>query len=144
MKIREILKHKGAAIHTVGPDEPVTAAVALLVQHNIGALVVVADAEIRGIISERDILRALAEGLDTFGATRVSDIMTHAVITGTADSEIDMVMNIMSERRIRHLPVLEDGTLCGMISIGDVVNALRRTTQAENEYLHAYISGTPL
>jgi CBS domain-containing protein len=144
MKIREILQKKGDTVVTIAPDEPITEAVELLVRHNIGALVVMADTAIAGIISERDLLRAMAEGPETFAAARVSDTMTVHVITGTPDADINSVMTVMSEQRIRHLPVLDNGQLCGMVSIGDVVNAMRHSTEHENRQLHAYITGTPL
>jgi CBS domain-containing protein len=142
MTVRDILQAKGSSVVTIGPEAAVTEAVALLVRHNIGAVVVVEGDAIRGILSERDILRAVNEGADGFNGLCVSDIMTATVVTGTVVAELHGVMQVMSERRIRHLPLVEDGRLAGMISIGDVVNALRRVTEAENRQLHAYISGT--
>jgi CBS domain-containing protein len=144
MKIRDILQSKGSNVVTIAHDADVTAAVELLVHHNIGALVVIADGEANGIITERDILRALNEGAADFVELAVSDIMTTDVITGTPDAEVGEVMHVMSERRIRHLPVMQDGELQGMISIGDVVNAIRRDAETQNKQLQAYITGTPL
>jgi CBS domain-containing protein len=141
MTVREILQAKGSSVITIGPEAAVTEAVALLVRHNIGAVVVMENDGIRGILSERDILRAINEGADGFNRLRVSDIMTSNVITGRVDANLPAVMQVMSERRIRHLPVLEDGRLAGMVSIGDVITAMRRVTEAENRHLHAYISG---
>lgn len=141
MQIRDILRSKGSRVVSIAPDAPVTRAVELLVQHNIGALVVLAENRIVGIISERDVLRAVNEGAAAFEGLRVAEIMTRNVITGTPDADVSSVMHVMSERRIRHLPVSEQGTLHGMISIGDVVNAIRREAEAENRHLHAYISG---
>jgi CBS domain-containing protein len=144
MKIRDILHTKGSSVITVTQDAGITAAVELLVQHDIGALVVIEGAEIAGIITERDMLRAINEGAAEFGELHVRDIMTRDVITGTPEAAVDDVMHVMTEQRIRHLPVVEGGALLGLISIGDVVNAMRREAQAENQQLHAYITGMPL
>jgi CBS domain-containing protein len=144
MKIREILRVKGAGVVTIAPDTPIPEAMRELVRHNIGALVVVEGDGIAGIITERDLLRAGAEDLSRLAAARVADLMTTAVVTASADAELRSIMDTMTERRIRHLPIVEDDKLCGMISIGDVINAARQSSEAENEYLHAYIAGTPL
>jgi CBS domain-containing protein len=143
MRIRDILKSKGDHVVTISPDEPVARAIQLLVQHGIGSVVVIQDDEIRGILTERDLLRAAAEDLSSLGTARVAELMTSPVVTAETDAGIHDVMHIMSDLRIRHLPVVAEGRLCGVISIGDVVNALRRRTEDENQHLHAYISGTP-
>jgi CBS domain-containing protein len=140
MKIRDILGGKALTVITVDPDMPIQEAVRLLVRHNIGS-VVVHDGELRGILTERDLLRSVADDLPRLASGCVRDLMTSKVITAAPDAEILEVMNIMTENRIRHLPILDNGTLCGMISIGDVVHALRRSVEAENEFLHAYIHG---
>jgi CBS domain-containing protein len=144
MTIRDILRTKGQDVVTIAPDEPVPDAMRLLCRHNIGALVVVAGPAIAGIVTERDMLRAGAEDLGRLGRAQVRDIMTTVVITAEPEQDIRTVMDTMTQSRIRHLPVVSDGTLCGMISIGDVINALRRSTETENQQLHAYIAGTPL
>lgn len=144
MKIQDILKAKGDNVVTVGPEATVVTAVRLLVQHGIGSVVVVQDDEIRGILTERDLLRAAARDVSQLGTARVSELMTSRVVTASAEAEIRDVMHVMSDLRIRHLPVVRGGRLCGVISIGDVVNALRRRTEDENQQLHAYIAGTPL
>lgn len=144
MTIRDILRGKGAAVVTVAPDATVLDAMRTLVQHDIGAVVVTEDGAIRGILSERDVLRAGAVDVGRLSAARVRDLMTADVVAGIPSADIREVMDTMTERRIRHLPVVEDGRLCGLVSIGDVVNALRRSTEEEVHYLQAYISGTPL
>jgi CBS domain-containing protein len=143
MRIRDILRTKGPTVITIAPDQPIQEGMQVLVQHNIGALVV-SDGRIRGIMTERDLLRAGASGLEQLARARVRDVMTSDVITASPDAEIQEVMDIMTEHRIRHLPVVEGGDLCGMISIGDVVNALRSNVETENRLLHAYIEGRPL
>jgi CBS domain-containing protein len=140
MKLRDIMRSKGEDVVTIRPDAPVHEAMRLLVKHNIGALVV-QDGEIKGIFTERDLLRAGAEDLDRLARDRVRDLMTADVITIHPDADLQEVMRTMTERRIRHLPVVEDGALRGIVSIGDVVNALRRDKEEENQQLHAYISG---
>lgn len=143
MKVRDLLRVKGPVVVTVAPDVPVQEAMRVLVQNRIGGLVVY-DGKIRGILTERDLLRWGGEDIQRLANSRVRDLMTVEVITAAPDAEIEEVMDIMVEQRIRHLPVMENGTLAGIISIGDVVNALRQKVEVENRYLHAYIEGTPL
>jgi CBS domain-containing protein len=143
MKIRDLLNTKGPAVITIAPDVPVQEAMRTLVKNRIGALVV-HDGKLRGIISERDLLRWGSEDIHRLVTARVRDLMTVEVITASPDARIAEVMDTMVERRIRHLPIMENGVLCGIISIGDVVNALRQSVEVENRYLHAYIEGTPL
>ncbi|HEY0305288.1 MAG TPA: CBS domain-containing protein [Longimicrobiales bacterium] len=143
MKISDILRSKGSACVTVHPDIPVTEALRTLVEHDIGAVVVVDDT-IKGIFTERDVLRAAASDIQRLAHARVRDLMTVDVVTATPDHDIQHVMNVMTEHRIRHLPVVAGGEVRGMISIRDVVNALRQTAENENQQLHAYITGTPL
>ena len=143
MRIRDVLRTKGPDVITVAPDTPVQEATRVLVRHNIGALVV-SDGKLRGIVTERDLLHRASEDIQHLANCLVREIMTSEVITASPDAEIREVMDIMTEHRIRHLPVMENDTLAGIISIGDVVNALRQSVEAENRYLHAYIQGTPL
>ena len=143
MRIRDILRDKGPTVITIAPELPLQDALHVLAENNIGALVVF-DGSVRGIISERDLLRRAARDLQGLARAQVRDAMTSEVITAAPDAEIRDVMDIMTEHRIRHLPVLEGGHLVGIISIGDVVNALRSTVESENRFLHAYIHGQPL
>ena len=143
MKIRDLLRAKGPAVITIAPEIPIQEAMRVLVKNRIGALVVY-DGKLRGIITERDLLRWGAEDIQRLGTSRVRDLMTVEVITAAPEAEIEEVMDIMVESRIRHLPIMENGVLSGIISIGDVVNALRQSVDVENRYLHAYIEGTPL
>jgi uncharacterized protein len=143
MRIRDILRTKGHDVITIAPDQPVLAAVRVLSEHRIGALVVRADGQIVGIISERDVLNLAAGDPARLEHTPVSGIMTSNVIVGVAEDDLDYVMNIMTQNRIRHLPVLEGERLVGLVSIGDVVNAVRRTVEAENRHLKDYIQGVP-
>lgn len=141
MKIRDILRTKGSEVISVGPDEPVLAAVQVLSEHRIGAILVRSGKEIHGIVSERDVLNLVARDPAAVGATAVSEIMTADLIVGVADDDLDYVMSIMTDNRIRHLPIVSDGDLDGIVSIGDVVNAVRRSMEAENRHLKDYIHG---
>jgi CBS domain-containing protein len=143
MRIRDILRTKGTEVITIAPDQPVLAAVQILAEHRIGALVVRQGDDIAGIISERDVLNLVARDPSAVGETPVRDVMTSNVIVGVPDDELDYVMGIMTKNRIRHLPIVDDHTLAGMISIGDVVNAVRSNVESENRHLKDYIQGAP-
>jgi CBS domain-containing protein len=144
MTVREILRSKLSEVITIAPGATVREAMRVLVEHNIGAVVVVVGDSIGGILTERDLLRAGAEDPRWLLQGKVEDLMTREVITASESMELAEVMDIMAERRIRHLPITRGEEMCGIVSIGDVVNALRQSTEAENRYLHAYIAGTPL
>ena len=142
MKIRDILGKKGRFVVTIPPDRTVLEAIRLLVEKNIGSVVVTNDDSIVGILTERDILRLTTDRHRELDRLLVSETMTSEVITATPDDEISHVMEVMTENRIRHLPVLEEHELAGILSIGDVVNALRESVQSENQHLKKYIQGT--
>ena len=142
MKVKDILHRKGAEVVTVRPHNTVHEAVKTLCDHGIGAAVVTRDdGEVCGIISERDILRESAERCEVLRETSVSDIMTEDLIIGVPTDRLDYVMGIMTKNRIRHLPILDEGQLVGIISIGDVVNAHLNETEFENRLLKDYIHG---
>ena len=141
MRISDILRKKGSDVVSIEPDQPVLAAVRVLSQHRIGALVVRRKDEISGILSERDVLNLAADDPARLNETRVEDAMTKDLIVGVPDDDLDYVMNIMTKNRIRHLPIVVDGRLEGIVSIGDVVNAVRREVESENRHLKDYIHG---
>lgn len=141
MRIREIISSKGAFVVTVDPDRMVLDAMKVLVEHGIGAVVVVEGEEIAGIMSERDVLRLGAASPASLETTRVGDVMTRDLIVAVPDDDLDYAMQVMTKNRIRHLPVVESGKLFGMLSIGDVVNAARRSVESENRHLRDYIQG---
>lgn len=141
MLIRDILRDKGHEVVTVAPDRTVLHAMRLLVDRNIGSLPVLDDSDIRGIITERDVLQLTARRPTDFRDLSVSEVMTRDVITVTDTETIEQVMDVMTRNRIRHLPIVDDDGLVGLVSIGDVVNALRRSVQSENEHLKQYIQG---
>lgn len=141
MKIREILRHKGHEVVTTSGAENVIAAVRLLVEHNIGGVVVVDEDGVAGILTERDILRLTARAPGELETLSVESVMTTDVITVTPDDELHHVMGLMTEHRIRHVPVIEGGKLGGIVTIGDVVNACRQLAEAENVQMREYIQG---
>ncbi len=125
MPVHEILEKKGERLVTIAPDRPISEAVALLEQENIGALLVTSsDGKLTGILSERDIIRGLAQGGAKVLDQSVSDLMTSGVVTCEPDTENESLMEKMRAQRIRHLPVLRDGSLLGIISISDVIEAV--------------------
>lgn len=139
MKVQNILATKGSKVHTIHPDLPIREATVLMVQHNIGALVVVdADGGLVGILSERDIVRAVARNQDV--GEPVSRLMTRNVIAGSLQDDLSAVMRTMTEKRFRHLPVMEQGQLLGLVSIGDLVKAQLAQYQGEIETLVTQIT----
>ncbi|HUF11871.1 MAG TPA: CBS domain-containing protein [Longimicrobiales bacterium] len=143
MRIREIIQGKGGSVVTVHPDRTVLEAMQVLVEHGIGAVVVTRGDEIAGIMSERDVLRLGAASPAALETTRVADAMTRDLIVGVPDDDLQYAMEIMTKNRIRHLPIVENDRLAGMLSIGDVVNALRSHVESENRHLRGYIQGIP-
>lgn len=141
MRIRDVLSSKGTNVIAVGPDEPVLAAVRVLSEHRIGAVVVRKGESIRGILSERDVLNLAAADPARLEKLTVAEVMTADVIVGSPDDELNHVMNVMTENRIRHLPIVTGGALVGIVSIGDLVNAVRRRVESENQHLMDYIHG---
>ncbi|MFZ1058004.1 MAG: CBS domain-containing protein, partial [Candidatus Rokuibacteriota bacterium] len=139
MNIASLLAKKSGAPITIRPEQTVRDALVLLAKHNIGALVVVNAAGMPvGIVSERDIVREAARNEQVFGRA-MSEIMTRDVITGVPEDDLASVANLMTEKRIRHLPVVTGGKLIGIISIGDVVKAQRDKYQGEAETLETQI-----
>ncbi len=143
MLLRDILRQKGGDVHRVAPHATLAEAVDRLVEHNIGSLLVCDGDTIAGIITERDILRACRTCAGQLDAQQVRDHMTglDQLITGKPDDRVSEVMGLLTEKRIRHLPVLEGGKLVGLISIGDVVKAQHDLLSVENHYLKSYIQG---
>jgi len=141
MLIRDILRAKGHRVVSIEPDETVLEAMRVLVRHGIGAVMVKAGDEVVGILTERDVLRLGARDPGLLATSLVSAVMTRDLVVGGVDHELDDVMNTMTEKRIRHLPIMVGPELLGIISIGDVVNACRTHAEAENHHLRNYIVG---
>lgn len=136
-----LLQTKGHDVHSIESGASVLDAIRLMVDRNVGSLLVLHGKEIAGIITERDYLREIVLKGRTSRDTRVDAIMTRQVIFVTPGDTIDACMAIMTEKRVRHLPVLREGTLTGLISIGDVVRQLSQDQKAEIRYLTDYITG---
>ena len=142
MTARDILRIKGNWVISITPEASLHEAIGSLVEHSVGALLVVDQhRSIVGIITERDILREKASNLDKVDDAKVSDLMTSKVIIGLVDDSLEYIMKLMTEKRIRHLPILEDGRLAGILSIGDVVKARAQQAEVDIRYLTDYITG---
>lgn len=141
MHVKLILRDKGATVQTVRPDATITAAVDLLKTKRIGVLVVSGDGKsVDGIISERDIVNGLADHGATLLDQQVNALMTRDVKTCSPEDTVNSVMELMTDRRIRHVPVVQDGGLAGIISIGDAVKNRLHELEHEAEHLREYIS----
>jgi CBS domain-containing protein len=141
MRISTLLAGKGESVATIAGDETVGAAVEELRVHRIGALVVSSDGEhIDGIVSERDIVRGLSDRHGALLDVPVQSIMTSTVFTASPDDDIETLMAVMTERRIRHVPVVRDGVLAGIISIGDVVKSRIDELEKDRKELVEYIN----
>jgi CBS domain-containing protein len=138
-----LLQRKGRTCRTITPDQTLAEAARVLTQHRIGALVVSRDgATVEGVISERDIVRALAEQGDRALWLRISDAMASPATTCTLSTRTNEIMETMTERRIRHLPVVDGGRLVGIISIGDVVKWRIDELAEDSERLQEYVAGS--
>jgi CBS domain-containing protein len=139
--VRQLLDGKPSAIHTVDAEDPVRTAIQLMADHFVGALPVLADAKLIGIVSERDYARKVVLMGRNSTETRVSVIMSAPVIHVGPQNNVNDCMKLMTEKRIRHLPVVENGKLIGVISIGDCVKAVIDEQRHEIEDLKRYIAG---
>ena len=145
MTIKVLLKAKGSHVVTIAPDATLTEFVDALTEHRIGAMVVSADGTtIEGIVSERDLVRALRSLGPLRGSTldqaRVREIMTAEVLTCDPEASVDSVMAMITERRIRHVPVVTEGKLVGIVSIGDIVKARISHLEMERSALVDYVT----
>ena len=141
MLVSQILRDKGDLVFTAQPGETVSAAAALLHSRRVGAMVIVDQEDaVVGILSERDIVRAIAERGAAALTEPISGCMTRNVVFATPAETVDDLLGRMTDRRMRHLPVVKDGRLMGIVSIGDLVKTKIAETEAEAENLKAYIS----
>jgi CBS domain-containing protein len=141
MRIADVLRNKGAGVVTMPPDATVAELLAGLAENNVGAMVVVGSAGvIAGIVSERDVVRNLHEHGPGVLAMSVAEIMTTTVATCGMDSHVNELTELMTTNRVRHIPVLVDGRLAGIVSIGDVVKTRMDELKTEQEQLQAYIT----
>lgn len=142
MKVKDILKYKGPEVFTIGEDKTLRDVVRILTANHIGVLLVLSsEGKITGIISERDIVQTLDSNPHNWYEMKVKDVMTYQVLVVEPEDELDYVEQIMTQNRCRHVPIIQNKILVGLISIGDVVKALSNETIVENKYLKDYISG---
>lgn len=140
MRLAQILAAKGSSVVTTDPRTTVLDAIRTLVDHDIGAVVVVEEGRMVGLLSERDVLRFTAAGQTHPGETTVGRLMTRDLVTAAPDDSIRHAMAEMTRHRVRHLPILDGPDLVGIVSIGDVVHALRTESEEENQHLKEYIA----
>lgn len=142
MKVSQILKTKGPEVFTIGAEKTLFNATEILVKNNIGVLLVLDEkGKINGILSERDIIRVAYNKPEAWKEVLVQDTMTKDVLIVEAEDELEYVERIFSNNKIRHLPVVNDHILVGMISIGDIVKSQLSRSRADNKHLMDYISG---
>ncbi len=138
--INDILKHKGCDVHKIDPDANVYEAITAMMELGVGALLIARDDDIRGIVTERDYLGKIAlRGLSS-RETKVSEIMSDQLLFVEPWHDVSEAMAVMTEARIRHLPVMTEGRLAGLVSIGDCVKQISRERKAQLHYLRDYIN----
>ncbi len=142
MLVSQILRSKGDTVFTVSPDETIAAIAALLHSRKVGALIVLAAERVVGIVSERDVVRALAEGGAAALERAISTVMTKDVLFAAPGETVDSLLTRMTDRRIRHLPVCQKDRLVGIVSIGDLVKSKISEVEAEADGLKAYIAAS--
>lgn len=140
MRIADVLRNKGAGVVTIDPDAPVQEFLAGLTEHNIGAMAVVGPDGLQGIVSERDVVRELHRNGASVLARPVTAIMTTMVATCTKADSVDDLSVLMTDNRVRHVPVLDNGKLVGIVSIGDIVKSRIEQLQDAHQQLQSYIT----
>ena len=139
--VKHLLDTKGREVFTIDEDASVVDAIRMMAERSVGSLLVMQGQELKGIVTERDYARkVILKGRES-ETTRVGDIMSTELATATPDQTVKHCMELMTERRLRHLPVIVDGAVVGLISIGDLVQAIISDQQKEIEQLENYISG---
>ena len=139
--ISSLLHHKTSVVWSVAPDTTVFDAIKLMAEKNVGALPVLASGKLVGIFTERDYTRKVALQGKSSKDTRVREISTNKIVTVTADDSVEECMRLMTENRVRHLPVVEGTNVVGIVSIGDLVNWIISTQNATIEQMEQYIAG---
>jgi CBS domain-containing protein len=140
--ISSVLFHKASALWSIAPEATVYEAIKLMAEKNIGALLVMSGGKLAGVITERDYTRKVALQGKTSRETRVWEIIPREVITVMPDDSVEDCMRLMTENRVRHLPVVEGTNVIGIISIGDLVNWIISTQNAQLEQMEQYITGS--
>jgi len=144
MKVRDVLKNKGPLTITIHPEKTLRSAMGLMIDNQVGALPVMCDdGGLVGIITERDLFRYCYHNKGLDASAVVADTMTQELIVGVTDDSLDYIARVMTKNRIRHVPIVEDERLVGIISIGDVIKARLEDVSVTNRYLLEYINGGP-
>jgi len=142
VKVSDILKNKRNII-SIAPDVKVGEAMKMLIENKISCLPIVEeDVKLIGIISDKDIFMAAYRDHEGFAKANVSDLMTTELIVGVLDDNLDYISGVMTNNRIRHIPIMDNGKLAGLISVGDIVKASIISMEIENRYLKQYIDGS--
>ncbi|MFQ5430604.1 MAG: CBS domain-containing protein [Phycisphaerae bacterium] len=139
--VRDVLATKGAEVHTIGPDSTVHEAATVMNNHRIGALMVMDGEQIAGIFTERDVLNRVVAKREDPDATKVRQVMTVKIACCTRDMTLEACRTVMATHKIRHLPVVEDGKLLGLISSGDIFARRLHEHEETIKYLHEYMHG---
>lgn len=139
MLVRHVLDRKGHAAHAIGPDATVLDALRVMAEHEIGALIVMQGERVLGVVSERDYARKVALLGRASRDTPVSQVMSSPAVTVAPDDTTDACMRLVTDRHVRHLPVLENGRVIGVLSIGDLVKSVLEQQRETIEQLEAYI-----
>ena len=142
INVRDILRDKGTTVYSISPDDTVYDALKIMAEKNIGSLVVLKEGRIAGVISERDYARKIVLKNKFSKETKVEEIMTGEVATVTPDVDLEQCMGLVTEKRLRHLPVVENDRVVGIISIGDIVKGIIDHKERIIEQLESYIKGT--
>lgn len=141
LQARHLLDDKGHEVHSIGPDDPVLAAIRAMAERGIGALLVLGGGQLVGIVSERDYARNIILKGRSSADTPVRDIMVADLVTVAPTDSVETCMRLCTEHRVRHLPVVEGGKVVGVLSIGDLVKAVISEQSAQIEHLQRYIAG---
>ena len=137
--VRQLLDRKDRAVFSLRPEAPVLEAIRAMAEHHVGALLVMKDEVLAGIVSERDYARKVILRGRSSSDTPVRDIMTSPVLTVSPDTSVEQCMQLVTDKRVRHLPVVEAGRVVGMVSIGDLVKAVIAEQQQQIQQLESYI-----
>ncbi|HDL00841.1 MAG TPA: CBS domain-containing protein, partial [candidate division Zixibacteria bacterium] len=135
MTVKELLQNKCCTLYTIDQQSTIVKAMEHLIHNQISCLPIIKDKHLIGIISDKDIFRAIFENQSYFDELTVGDFMESNVIIGVAEDNIEYIANLMTKNRIRHIPIVEKNTLIGLVSIGDIVKAKEKNIQFENRYL---------
>ena len=143
MQVKDILNIKGGQIFSIGPDAPLPQAVSLMVEHDIGSLVVMEKGQMTGLLTFREVLSAVHRHRGDIHEVKVDQVMVGAPICGNLDDSVDEMRGVMTDKHIRYLPIKDNGALIGVVSFHDVAKASLRAASFENKLLKQYIKNWP-